>query len=229
MAKLSLSPKRLQISKAQATMVIIVSAAAFISIFSLVSAQALLGQRSYNARVIKEKTIARDTLTKNIENSNKLVESYQRFVTSDPNVLGAKANCSEGACTGDNEGDNAKIILDALPSKYDMPGLISSLEKILVDHNYKIDDITGTDDEINQQTNISSPEPEPVIMSFELGVSGNYTSMATLLQLFERSIRPFQITKLSLNGNNDDIKMVISANTFYQPAKSLTIETKVVK
>lgn len=224
MTKVEQSAKRLQITKANATMVLTVSVAVFVAISSLVVSQALLSKRSYQARVITEKTKARDNLKKNIAATEKLVDSYKKFVAESPNILD-----SNTTGTGDNEGDNAKIILDALPSKYDYPAVASSLEKILVKNNYKIYSITGTDDEINQQSNINSPNPQPVTMPVEASAGGTYETMPALLQFFERSIRPFQVTSLVFTATQDGLKAVVNANTFYQPAKSLKIETKEVK
>lgn len=224
MAKVEQSAKRLQITKANGAMVLTVSVAVFVAISSLVVSQALLSKRSYQARVITEKTKARDNLKKNLDATEKLVTAYQQFVAESPNILESKT-----VGTGDNEGDNAKIILDALPSKYDYPALATSLEKILVKNNYKIFSITGTDDEINQQSNTNSPNPQPVPMTVEAAAGGTYETMPALLQFFERSIRPFQVTSLVLTATQDGLKAVVSANTFYQPAKSLKIETKEVK
>ena len=129
---------------------------------------------------------------------------------------------------GSKDGDTAKLFLDALQSQYDFPALATSLEKILTAKNYKINSITGTDDEVNQQ-NTAQPKPQPVDMPFQISISGNYVSMQDLISTLEKSIRPFQLQSIEFSGNDSDIRALIAAKTFYQPEKSLTITTKVIK
>jgi hypothetical protein len=223
MAKNNTSAKRVQIDKANARIVVIIAGASALVILSLVASKALLSQRAYQSRVIAEKTKALGQLKSNADAVQKLVISYSAFVGSLDNVLGGN---STG--TGDRDGDNAKIVLDALPSKYDFPALATSLEKILTSSNYKIDAITGTDDEVRQQ-NTTTPSPAPVEIPFQITVSGNYGSIKDLLAILERSIRPIQIQTLEFSGNDNNLRATITAKTFYQPAKDLTITTKEVK
>ena len=223
MAKEDLSVKRLQITKANSRIVTVVAVAAFVVMFSLVASKALLGQRAYQSRVISGKQKAAKQLEDNVAAVDKLVQSYTVFIGSPTNVLGGS---SPGP--GSQDGDNAKLVLDALPSQYDFPALATSLEKILTAKNYKINSITGTDDEVNQQ-NTAQPKPQPVDMPFQISISGNYVSMQDLISTLEKSIRPFQLQSIEFSGNDSDIRALIAAKTFYQPEKSLTITTKVIK
>ena len=50
-----------------------------------------------------------------------------------------------------------------------------------------------------------------------------------LIQLFERSIRPIQVQKLSISGQKGQLKLTLTAKTFYQPEKNLNIKTEVVR
>ena len=143
--KINISSKQLLINKANSQMVGITAVAAILVVMSLMGSRGLLAQRAYQARVIGEKEKALKQLKQNSNNVNKLVDAYNDFQKQDTNIIG-------GVTTGssDKDGDNAKIILDALPSQYDFPALTSSLEKILTDPSYKINTITGSDDEIAQ-------------------------------------------------------------------------------
>lgn len=223
MAKSILSTKRLQINKANATMVAVVSAAAFISVFSLIGAKTLLSQRSYQARVISEKKKALKQLKANNIAATQLISSYQVFVGTPDNVIGGTATG-----TGDKDGDNAKIILDALPSKYDFPALATSIEKILLSKNHKINAISGTDDELAQSGDADAV-PVAVEMPFEINVSANFASAQELVDILQRSIRPIKIDKLSFSGSDNTLIVNITARTYYQPSKSVQITTKVVK
>lgn len=216
------SSKRAQINKANTTMVAVVAIASFITVFSLVAAKALWDQRSFQARVIVEKEVARNQLQANVAAVDSLVTSYKAFVGTPENVIGGSSTGK-----GDRDGDNAKIVLDALPSKYDFPALATSLEKILQSGDYQIDSITGTDDEANQQANQTTNAP--VEIPFQIGATGNYASIQKLVESLERSVRPFTITKISFTGGDSDLKAQIDAKTYYLPAKTLKITTKEVK
>ena len=220
-ANKGVSKKHVQVDKANATVVILVSAAAFIATFSLVASKALLTQRAYQSRVIKEKTAARDQLDANLKAVTPLTESYKTFVNQKVNVIGG---VPQGI--GNNDGDNAKIVLDALPSKYDFPAVVSSLEKLLQSKEFKLDNIKGTDDEINQQATTANGLVE---IPFEATITGTYTGAKEALTLFERSIRPFQIDVVTITGGDTDMSMRVVAKTYYQPEKSLKLTLKDVK
>lgn len=226
MAKIAgVSTKRLQIDKANARVVAAIAGAAFLIVFSLIAAKALLSQRSYQGRIIKAKETAVKQLRINVESSKKLVSSYSAFVDTPQNRIGGN---STG--TGDRDGDNTKIVLDALPSKYDFPALAASLDKLLTNPNYKILSITGTDDELNQQKTTSAQSTSPIPLPFQINVSGNYGAMQGLVSTLEHSIRPIQVQKISFSAaSGGGISAEITAQTFYQPEKTLTITKKDIK
>lgn len=217
-----ISGKRLQISKANTTLVAMVAIASFITMFSLVASKALWDQRSFQARVITEKEVARNQLKANVAAVDTLVTSYKAFAGTPQNVIGGNS-----AGKGERDGDNAKIVLDALPSKYDFPALATSLEKLLTSGNYTIENITGTDDEANQQNVVG--QVTPVEIPFQIGASATYSSVQELIDSLERSIRPFSISKITFSGDDSDLQVQISAKTYYLPEKTLNIGTKEVK
>lgn len=219
------SLKHLQIDKAIASMVIFAALTAAVLVFSLFSIRALLSQRSYQAKVISEKEKAKEQLAVNVTAKDSLVASYGQFVSRPQNII-------EGNPAGEaeNDGDNARIILDALPSKYDFPALTTSLEKLLAETalGVQFQSITGTDDEIAQSEAVVT-SPTPVEIPFQLSVTGAYVSLEALTKGFERSIRPFHITSLSLSGSDDSLRLDISAKTYYQPEKKVNVQLKVVQ
>lgn len=224
-AKPQISTKRVAISKANAQMVGIVAGAAFIAIFCLVASKAVLSQTRYQSRVISAKEKANDQLEENLKNFSSLQKSYTIFNSAPTNIIGGSATG-----TGDNDGTNSKIILDALPSSYDFPALTSSLEKILADNNLKVTSITGTDDQVNQQTNLINPNPQAVTMSFSFTVTGaNYSSVNQLITKLQESIRPIVIDTLDLSGAANDMTATVNAHTYYQPVKGVSITKKVIK
>ena len=219
------STKRLLINKANTRIVVYVSVAAFILVFSLVATKTLIGQATYQNRVIDAKRVAVNQLKTDITASSQLKSAYSAFTSTPQNVIGGDPNGSGG-----QDGNNAKIVLNALPSTYDFPGLTTSLDNLLTTQNgVMINSISGTDDEVAQGNNLTSTTPTPSPMPFTIAVTGNYASIQGVINTFERSIRPIQIQTLSLSGTEPTITMTITAQTFYQPAKTLNITMKVVK
>jgi hypothetical protein len=219
------STKRLAISKANAQILAAVGIAAFITVFCLIASRAVWSQTRYQARVTSASEKAKQQLIKNISAFNSLKRSYERFDSANPNIIGGSATGG-----GNNAGDNATIVLHALPDKYDFPALTASLEKILRAGSFNITSITGTDDQLNQQSNTSSPNPQYVPMPFSFTVDNtNYTAAKQLITTLEASIRPIQIDSVSLTGASSNMTVTITAHTYYQPAKTLSITKEVVK
>lgn len=219
----STSKKRILIDKSNASMVIMIAAMAFVTVFSLVASKALLSQRSYQARVITDKKAALAQLKANNDAAAKLVDSYKVFVSPSENIIGGSTTG-----TGERDGDNARIVLDALPSKYDFPALATSLEKILLAQNFKISGITGIDDEVKQSAP-NTAAVAPVEIPFEVSVVGTYDNAQLLSDIFKRSIRPIKVSKIKLDGKDGELNIVINAKTYYQPEKVISITTKVVQ
>lgn len=218
------SMKRVMIDKANARLVAVVSIAAFAAVFSLVAAKTLWSQAAYQGRVITAKQAALTQLEANSKAMDQLKPSYDAFVGTSTNAIGGNSLGS-----GPKDGDNAKIILDALPSKYDFPALATNIETIVNDQSVQLTSISGVDDEIAQSSNVDSPNPQAVEMPFQLSVTADYTKVQSLVGALEHSIRPIKIQTMSIAGTQDKISMTISATTYYQPAKSLKIRSEVVK
>lgn len=218
------SIKRTLIEKSNATVVATTSVACFIVIFCAVASISLFGQFVYQNRVIGANRAALDQLKSDIQSTKSLVTAYDAFISTPANSIGGNPNGS-----GPQDGNNAKIILDALPSKYDYPALVTSLENILTSQSVKIQSITGTDDAANQAANQTSSAPTPQPMPFQVVVTGDYGAIQKVVNAFEHSIRPFQIQTMELSGDQSQLTLTINAQTFWQPAKNLDIRTKAVE
>lgn len=215
--------KRLQIDKANVRTVIAISVAVFVVVFCAVAVKSLISRQLYQQEVISSRVKAHEQLKENLVAAEELTKSYKKFVAESPNVL-------EGNPfgVGERDGDNAKIVLDALPSVYDFPALNSSLEKIVVKQNLKLQSVTGVDDEVNQ-VGQQSGSPEVVEMPFTLSVNGSYQDINNLVLQFEKSIRPFKMSRLVFSsGNNGTVDVTMDAKSYYQPAKSIEVKKQVV-
>ena len=217
------SIKRTLIEKSNATIVIVTSGACFIVVFCLVASLALVNQFSYQNRIITASKTALKQLQQNLQAVQSLKTSYSAFIGTPTNIIGGNP-----IGTGPQDGTNTKIILDALPSKYDYPALVTSLENILTSQSVQIQSITGTDAATSQVASQSS-DPTPQPMPFQVVVSGNYTSIQNVIQAFDRSVRPFQIQSMELTGDQSKLTLTVTAQTYWQPAKSLSTRTEVIR
>jgi Tfp pilus assembly protein PilO len=219
------SAKHTQIDKTNTRVVVITALAAVIVVFSLVASYALFKQMMYQNKVLGKKKEAVSTLKQDLEAVTTLKQSYTAFVASSVNILGGNA---EG--TGERDGDNAKVVLDALPSNYDYPALITSIEKLVTDQGAKITSISGTDDQIAQSAPGSST-PQPIDMPFDVVLTGNYEQVQNVLKSMDKSIRPIQMLSVQLAAGQEagEITASIRAKTYYQPAKLLQIRKEVVR
>lgn len=218
------SVKQTLINKANTTIVAVTAGACFVVVFCIVSSVQLMGQLAYQNRVIGAKKEALSTLKEDLAATGSLTNSYQAFINTSKNAIGGDPNGQ-----GPQDGNNAKIVIDALPSRYDFPALGTSLENILTSQTQKIQGIIGTDDAINQENSQTSSNPQPQPMPFELSVNGDYGGMQNVVMALERSIRPIKVQSITIISAQNNLTMTVTAQTYFQPQKSLNITTKVVK
>ena len=218
-----LSIKHIGVDKTNSRIVAVTAGAAFLVVFFLVASLSLFSTLTYQNRIIDVKKQAVIQLKKNLTARDSLVESYKEFAASPINFIGGSPDG-----TGPNDGTNSKLVLDALPGKYDFPAVAASLEKIAADQQVTIQSITGTDDEVAQTAQQVS-SPVSVEIPFEMKVSGDYAAVQRLIGAMEHSIRPIQVQKLQITGDQKDISLAVTAKTYYQPEKALNIGTKVIK
>lgn len=220
-----ISLKQVMIDKSNSTMVMVAGIAAFIAVFSLVASKSLMDQRAYNDKVIGAKKDTLQQLKTNLDARDQLVRSYDTFQNSEINVIGGSSNG-----TGGNNGDNASIVTDSLPFRYDFPALTTSLEKMITLRELGINSITGTDDAVAQQQNLLSAAPEAISIPFEISVTGPYSNIQLLINDMQKSIRPFVILNISLTAAGEgSMNATITAQTFYQPSKELIITKEVIQ
>jgi hypothetical protein len=217
-----LSLKRVGIDKTNSRILATMAISAFLTVFFLVASYMLFTQLTYQNRVIKEKKKAVAQLKENLTARDSLVSSYTTFAESGQNFIGGTSTGN-----GPKDGNNAKLVLDALPSTYDYPALTTSLEKVALDQKVKIGGIVGSDDQVNQQ--LKADSSAPIEMPFEVRLAGDYGAIQRLINAFDLSIRPIQFKSMKLSGDEKEVTANIIAQTFYQPEKKLDIKTKVVE
>jgi len=167
----------------------------------------------YQNKVINLRSKANTQLQSNLTAVNSLVTSYQSFDGASESVIG-------------NSTENSVVVLDALPSKYDFPALVTSIGSIITNSGDKVNSITGTDNGASAQQ--SSISPQPVQMPFQTTATGSLSAVQKLINNFGLSIRPFQITELNLSGSDTALQANITGQTYYQPEKEIGIQQQIV-
>lgn len=199
--------KRDQIKKAGSTVFIVAAVSAVVVMFCAISIQFLWQKKSYNDRVITEKTKARNDIESNLANLAQLAEQFPQLESS--------------AST------NSKTILHALPPTYDYAALASSIDFLATTSGVTSDTSIGED--ISASAVNSAPTSSPVELPLSLQVSGSYDAIRQYITNLERSIRPIHVKSVSYSGSNGNLEATITAVTYYQPARSLDVEKKVIQ
>lgn len=215
------------INKDSTRTLIAVSIAVFIVVFCLFATRSLFGQSLYQNRVISEKKATLKVVEQNKKSASDLEASYLSFATETINVLGGSPTG-----TGPKDGDNAKIVLDALPDQLDFPALSSSIEKILVDGGYVIQSIGGSSSATSaaaEDGSTPSVESGPVEIPYPFRVATTPQSALSLLQTLEASIRPFKLIGLKIEGGSNNLNLSIDMVSYYQNSTGLQVGEKVVE
>lgn len=231
------SAKHAIIDKANTTMLMSVAGAIFVVVFSVFAAKALIEQSSYQNEVINQKQEALKIAEQNHQAAQELETSYIAFATEPINVLGGSPTGS-----GPKDGDNAELVLDSLPSELDYPAGASSIEKILLDGGFLIKALGGSESvdapapiapvDETAVVDETTGEEVPTDSTLEVTVAEvpyPFEAVATpettpiLLQILESSIRPFNITSLTLEADGTNIILQVSMKTFYQSGTSLQV------
>lgn len=226
--KSNLSTKSIQINKNQSSILMAIIIGTIVTVFCLTSAKALLNQAMYQRRVINARNDSAKQLNQDITNAKSLSDKYKTvFLGSNgQNVIGGVTTIS--ASPQPSDGDNGKIVLDALPTAYDFPALLSSMSSLLNVDGVGAQAISGSDQSVTVD---SSPtyNPQPANIDFNLSGATTYSGAKKLLNDLERSIRPFDVTHLTLSGNESNLIVTMNLTTYYQPAKTLSIPSKEIK
>ena len=162
--------------------------------FSIVGIRKLLDQRSHNSRAITEYNQANDIASANLTSIKSLQDNL--------------ADLEKGDYT-------SREVLDALPSRYDLQALNTSIEKLVLQNGLQRQTIGGQDRSLQESGAQSSTEP--VAIDFNISVTGSYQEIQDLIVTFERSIRPIQLKKMTISGEGSSMQANLDLVTYYQP------------
>jgi hypothetical protein len=219
----SVSFKQLALSKANTQMVAVTAIAAFITVLCLGAANYFMGISSYQAKIITADKLADNHLRSDVVAKNQLVSDYRKFGSANPNILGTPNQ------SGSYIYNNATIILNALPSQYDFPALISSIQALLQKDNFNVTSIGGTDNSASV-SNAPSNSPQPVSIPFSFSITNaNYQQVQQLFTQMQEAIQPLQVENVILSGTDSDMTVTVNAQTYFQPAKEFKIGTETIQ
>ena len=229
-----ISTKQLKIDKANSTIVLVLAICSFVFVFSLVASKALISQYTYQNRVTSARQTTVNQLNTDKQEATTLINSYNTFINQPANIIGGS---SSG--TGNQDGTNVKVILDALPVKYDFPALVTSVQNLISGQGVIVNSITGTDTSGAAGTatsasatatpTIPTTPGAPIAIPFTFTVQGSYAAMQGVLTSIEKSIRPIQIQTIGLSGSDTSLAMIVTAQTYYLPSTGLNITSETVK
>lgn len=219
--------KEFDIDREQKRTILTVVIAVAIAVFCLLSSKALLSQAAYHRHVLGETRKSVAALKENISSVDTLKKQYDSFNSTNPNVIGGNNSPSLKDATPP-DGTNSQIVLNALPTNYDFPALISSVTKVLSVDNIANPGISGTDASATVNSTAST-NPSPVPINVSISGLTSYSGAQNLIKDLERSVRPFDVTKIQLSGGSSAMTISASLTTHFQPAKILNTSTKEVK
>lgn len=230
-----LDTKALQIDKAEQKIIGIIVAATVVTVFCLVSSKALIGQALYQRKVVNARNTSVQTLNDDIKNANTLASQYNSvFIGSNAqNAIGGSSQDTttvngQTVQTSPPDGDNGRLVLDALPTSYDFPALLTSVSKMLTLDGITSPSIGGTDQSSNSSSQPSG-NPQPQTIELTVSGTGTYKGAENFINDLQRSIRPFDVSHLTLSGNESSLTLAVDVTTYYQPAKTLNISGKEIK
>lgn len=210
--------KRQQIEVAGRVMFVWVAIAACALSFCAATGQYLFAKWQHNNNVMAAKQRALDTLSSNIKNSQDLIKDVDGLV-ADESLADVKT---------DPKDPNTKSVLDALPTTFDPAALATSLQRVVLSRSSVAIDNISVPQELEGPSE-EALKPVPQEMSFSFIISGSYENIKHAIADVEKTIRPIKITSINLAGSDNNLRAAVEAVTYYQPAKSVTVEEETIK
>lgn len=217
--------KRQQITKTNKNIFIWVALAAVLVTVCIVVMQFLVRQLLFNQEIIGAKTTAQSIVVQNKQNTTELKKKIDALV-ADANLAKVKTDTVEG-----NTSSNLQVILDALPTTNDGATFANSLSKVILPQSgvsiesINVDSTAGA--EVTATAAVSTVSPQT--LGFTVSIQGGYDQVRQALVDLARVIRPISITKLSLQGDGNNLTASIAGVTYSLPPATVNLESKSLK
>lgn len=224
--KSQVTHKRQKIQESSRTMFMWIAGMAAIVGFCGVVAWFVFQQAAFKIEVVNEKNKTVETLKENNAAIPDLKDSIRVLETNTALNL-AKANDEQNAL---------QVVLDALPADANALALGGSLQERLIKGvpNLTLETLTvqPTSNALttSERANRRKDKVAANEITFRLTVSSpDANAIKTMLDRFERSIRVIDIDSLTLERSERLYTMTIDAHAYYEPARVIELQEKVVK
>ncbi len=221
--------KRQQISRANRTMLLWIAGVSVIVGVSIVLTIFLAQKIWFGEKVLGEKNKTVAVLEKNlkaIDGENGLRNNIQQRNT-DKNLMSVRLNENDPPL---------QSILDALPATPNSTALASSLQIKLLSgipgvtvETISVDSADQNDAQASAST-AGNTAADQIGFTFSVSTdASNYAALKQVLERLEKSIRPFTVTSLNVEVQGSKVIMTVSGVSYYSLAKTVELQTKVVK
>lgn len=223
--------KRQQIANANRAMFMWVAGVSVVVGIAAVVSLFLIQKALFNEKVLAEKSKTASTLVAN----NAVVDDLQNQIR----VLNTNDSLKKLMISGETQ--PVQVVLDALPSEANSSAFGASLQqKFLQAPGIQLDSLNVTpvqDVEVTTGSNgtvssgaVAGTTAEQISFSFDVSTeAGNVSVLKELLVNIERSIRPIDLTSVSIEAQSNRLLLKVEGHTYYQPARTVDLKDKMVK
>ncbi|HMQ96089.1 MAG TPA: hypothetical protein PKD19_02610 [Candidatus Saccharibacteria bacterium] len=213
--------KRQKIQQSNKTMFVMVAIASATVGLCLVISWLIFQQLLFSGKVVSEKSKTLDSLKVSNQNIQVLSENI-RVLETNKGLNAVKASPHNKAL---------QSILDALPADANGLAAGASIQDVLAKgiSGLSIESLSVTGDSTESETT-SSEEGSSSSLPIRLTVIATRAdALQELLERFEKSIRVIGVDNLSIERSDNRYTMMIEAHAYYEPAKIVELQKKVVK
>lgn len=221
--------KRQQIVRANQSMFLWIAGVSVVVGIAIVLTIFLVQRIWFGERVINEKMKTASTLDKNIATVTSLKDNV-RVLNTNEDLKSTRLNDSDQAI---------QSILDALPADANSTAMASSLQTKLLSgvpgitiESLKVQPVSGVEISSANTTTTDSSDPNSHTIGFSFSVSAansNQDALRQVLVRIEKSIRPFNITSISVESQGSRVVLTATGVGYYEPAQSVGLKDKVVR
>jgi len=222
--------KRQQISRANKMMFLWVAGVSVVVGISIVLIAFLAQKIVYNEKVIAERDKTNNTLETNLKTINEVKEKIT-VLNTDEALRSTRINESDRPI---------QSVLDALPASANSTAFAASLQTKLLTgvsgialETLTVEPVSGietSEDSASAAAATTSAGENQIAFAFSVSASrSNITALKQVLERLEKSIRPVNVTALTVEAQGDRLIMQVTGVTYYDSAKTVQLVDKVVK
>lgn len=220
--------KRQKIDSARKTLFIWVVVASIAIVVCAVMTVFLIRQMLFNFNIIGAKFQTNSTLQRNIDTFDELKKNVNKTLVGNADLARLRIAPTDTP---------QQVVIDALPTTDDRAALGASLQqKVLAGAGVRIDSLAVADGTSGAAAPVATDATaagnnalEPAPIEFDITLSGNYDQLKAAVENLQRSIRPFDILSMKIDGSGDTLKAALKLRTYYLPAKTVQLQKEMIK